>query len=266
MRQRRCGEALTVLQPSTIQPAAQEPGTTAPLVLDLIPPRALTYCTCIIICITYAQVMQQQFNHDVRAAEQELAAEARGGVNTTRIEALRLKMQRWPLSPTSWVRVLQLPLTLARPFTPARTRSRWQATYEREQGAPPSAQDTAASQVCTNVTPNPPSTITTRTRTLAGSDQAFQVYQRLVAQLGNAVDEWAAAADVEQGVQAALHVVQQVAVRAAIAGMIVVIRECLLPLAMWITDQARAEAAEVTASTAARASARAVTGALSSIK
>ena len=163
-------------------------------------------------------------------------------------------------------RVLQLPLTLAQPFTPARTRSRWQATYEREQGAPPSAQDTAASQVCTNVTPNPPSTITTRTRTLAGSDQAFQVYQRLVAQLGNAVDEWAAAADVEQGVQAALHVVQQVAVRAAIAGMIVVIRECLLPLAMWITDQARAEAAEVTASTAARASARAVTGALSSIK
>ena len=120
-------------------------------------------------------------------------------------------------------RVLQLPLTLAQPFTPARTRSRWQATYEREQGAPPSAQDTAASQVCTNVTPNPPSTITTRTRTLAGSDQAFQVYQRLVAQLGNAVDEWAAAADVEQGVQAALHVVQQVAVRAAIAGMIVVI-------------------------------------------
>ena len=210
--------------------------------------------------------MQLQFNHDVRAAEQELAAEARGGVNTTRIEALRLKMQRWPLSPASWVRVLQLPLTLARPFTPARTRSRWQATYEREQGAPPSAQDTAASQVCTNVTPNPPSTITTRTRTLAGSDQAFQVYQRLVAQLGNAVDEWAAAADVEQGVQAALHVVQQVAVRAAIAGMIVVIRECLLPLAMWITDQARAEAAEVTASTAARASARAVTGALSSIK
>ena len=187
-------------------------------------------------------------------------------MNTTRIEALRLKMQRWPLSPASWVRVLQLPLTLAQPFTPARTRSRWQATYEREQGAPPSAQDTAASQVCTNVTPNPPSTITTRTRTLAGSDQAFQVYQRLVAQLGNAVDEWAAAADVEQGVQAALHVVQQVAVRAAIAGMIVVIRECLLPLAMWITDQARAEAAEVTASTAARASARAVTGALSSIK
>ena len=58
-----------------------------------------SYCTCIIICITYAQVMmQQQFNHDVRAAEQELAAEARGGVNTTRIEALRLKMQRWPLS------------------------------------------------------------------------------------------------------------------------------------------------------------------------
>ena len=155
--------------------------------------------------------MQQQFNHDVRAAEQELAAEARGGVNTTRIEALRLKMQRWPLSPASWVRVLQLPLTLAQPFTPARTRSRWQATYEREQGAPPSAQDTAASQVCTNVTPNPPSRITTRTRTLAGSDQAFQVYQRLVAQLGNAVDEWAAAADVEQGVQAALHVVQQVA-------------------------------------------------------
>ena len=273
MRQRRCGEALTVLQPSTIQPAAQEPGTTAPLVLDLIPPRGLTYCTCILICITYAQVMQQQFNHDVRAAEQELAAEARGGVNTTRIEALRLKMQRWPLSPASWVTVLQLPLslTLAQPFTPARTRSRWQATYEREQGAPPSAQDTASSQVCTNVAPNPPSsittrTLTTRTRTLAGSGQAIQVYQRLLAQLGNAVDEWAAAADVEQGVQAALHIVQQVAVRAAIAGMIVVIRECLLPLAMWITDQARAEAAEVTASTAARASARAVTGALSSIK
>ena len=174
-------------------------------------PRALTYCTC----VTYAQVMQQQFNHDVRAAEQELAAEARGGVNTTRIEALRLKMQRWPLSPASWV------LTLAQPFTPARTRSRWQATYEREQGAPPSAQDTAASQVCTNVTPNPPSRITTRTRTLAGSDQAIQVYQRLVAQLGNAVDEWAAAADVEQGVQAALHVVQQVALRVAIAGMLV---------------------------------------------
>ena len=61
---------------------------------DSTPPRALTYCTC----VTYAQVMQQQFNHDVRAAEQELAAEARGGVNTTRIEALRLKMQRWPLS------------------------------------------------------------------------------------------------------------------------------------------------------------------------
>jgi hypothetical protein len=92
------------------------------------------------------------------------------------------------------------------------------------------------------------------------------VYQRLVAQLGSAVDEWAAAADVEQGVQAALHVVQQVALRAAIAGMIVVIRECPLPLAMWITDQARAEAAEVTASTAARASARAVTGAFLSIK
>ena len=53
--------------------------------------------------------------------------------------------------------------------------------------------------------------------------QALQVYRRLVAQLGNAVDEWAAAADVEQGVQAALHVVQQVAPRAAIAGMIVVI-------------------------------------------
>ena len=51
--------------------------------------------------------------------------------------------------------VLQLPLTLAQPFTPARTRSRWQATYEREQGAPPSAQDTAASQVCINVTPKP---------------------------------------------------------------------------------------------------------------
>ena len=59
------------------------------------------------------------------------------------------------------------------------------------------------------------------------------MYQRLVAQLGNAVDDWAAAADVEQGAQAALHVVRQ----------------------------ARAEAAEVTASTAARASARAVTGA-----
>ena len=56
-----------------------------------------------------AQVMQQQFNHDVRAAEQELAAEARGGVNTTRIEALRLKMQRWPLSPASWVRVCSFP-------------------------------------------------------------------------------------------------------------------------------------------------------------
>ena len=41
-------------------------------------------------------------------------------------------------------------------------------------------------------------------------NQPFQVYQRLVAQLGNAVDEWAAAADVEQGAQAALHVVQQV--------------------------------------------------------
>ena len=92
------------------------------------------------------------------------------------------------------------------------------------------------------------------------------MYQRLVAQLGNAVDEWAAAADVEQGVQAALHVVQQVALRVAIAGMLVAIEECPLLLAMWITDQARAEAAEVTASTAARASARAVTGALSSIK
>ena len=68
-------------------------------------PRALTYCTC----VTYAQVMQQQFNHDVRAAEQELAAEARGGVNTTRIEALRLKMQRWPLSPTSWVGFCNFP-------------------------------------------------------------------------------------------------------------------------------------------------------------
>ena len=66
--QRRCGEALTVLQPSTIQPAAQEPGTTASLVLEVIP-RACAYC--ILICITYAQVMQQQFNHDVRAAEQE---------------------------------------------------------------------------------------------------------------------------------------------------------------------------------------------------
>ena len=119
--------------------------------------------------------MQQQFNHDVFKAEQDLAEEARGGVNMTRVEALRLKMQRW------------------------------QTTYERQQGAPPSDQDTAASQV----------------------------YQRLVAQLGNAVDDWAAAADVEQGAQAALHVVQQ----------------------------ARAEAAEVTASTAARASARAVTGA-----
>jgi hypothetical protein len=53
--------------------------------------------------------MQQQFNHDVRTAEQELAAEARGGVNTTRIEALRLKMQRWPLSPASWVRVCNFP-------------------------------------------------------------------------------------------------------------------------------------------------------------
>lgn len=119
--------------------------------------------------------MQQQFSHDVFKAEQDLAEEARGGVNMTRVEALRLKMQRW------------------------------QTTYERQQGAPPSDQDTAASQV----------------------------YQRLVAQLGNAVDDWAAAADVEQGAQAALHVVQQ----------------------------ARAEAAEVTASTAARASARAVTGA-----
>ena len=124
--------------------------------------------------------MQQQFSHDVFKAEQDLAEEARGGVNMTRVEALRLKMQRW------------------------------QTTYERQQGAPPSDQDTAASQV----------------------------YQRLVAQLGNAVDDWAAAADVEQGAQAALHVVRQ----------------------------ARAEAAEVTASTAARASARAVTGAFLSIK
>ena len=40
-----------------------------------------------------------------------------------------------------------------------------------------------------------------------------------MAQLGNAVDEWAAAADVEQGAQAALHVVQQVVLRIAVAAV-----------------------------------------------
>ena len=74
-------------------------------------PRAIVVfhiCICIHICI-YAQMMQQQFNHDVFVAEQDLAAEAQGGVNMTRIEALRLKMQRWQLSPTSLVRVAAYP-------------------------------------------------------------------------------------------------------------------------------------------------------------
>ena len=69
--------------------------------------------------------MQQQFSHDVFKAEQDLAEEARGGVNMTRVEALRLKMQRW------------------------------QTTYERQQGAPPSDQDTAASQVYQRLHPQP---------------------------------------------------------------------------------------------------------------
>ena len=69
--------------------------------------------------------MQQQFSHDVFKAEQDLAEEARGGVNMTRVEALRLKMQRW------------------------------QTTYERQQGAPPSDQDTAASQVYQRLYPQP---------------------------------------------------------------------------------------------------------------
>ena len=81
--------------------------------------------------------MQQQFSHDVFKAEQDLAEEARGGVNMTRVEALRLKMQRW------------------------------QTTYERQQGAPPSDQDTAASQVYQRFIPNPTSSLT---RTLAGTN------------------------------------------------------------------------------------------------
>ena len=73
---------------------------------------------------TYAQMMQQQqFNHDVFAAEQDLAAEARGGVNMTRVEALRLKMQRWQLSPTRARLGFAAYPNLNPTFTPARTRT-----------------------------------------------------------------------------------------------------------------------------------------------
>ena len=182
-------------------------------------------------------------------------------MNTTRIEALRLKMQRWPPHPRAGLGFCTSP-HLSSTLHPG-PNPKQVAGHLRARTGRTTISSGHGHRRRTNVTPNPPSRSQPRTRTPA-ADQAFQVYQRLVAQLGNAVDEWAAAADVEQGVQAALHVVQQVAVRAAIAGMLVVIEECPLPLAMWITDQARAEAAEVTASTAARASARAVTGALSS--
>ena len=153
-------------------------------------------------------MMQQQFNHDVFAAEQDLAAEARGGVNTTRVEALRLKMQRWQLSPTRARLGFAAYPNLNPNLHPSPNPNLNQVADHLR--APTGRATIRSGHGCIAGVPTalPPALPLPYPNT--SRNQPFQVYQRLVAQLGNAVDEWAAAADVEQGAQAALHVVQQV--------------------------------------------------------